>query len=55
LIVEKAVGRGVTLNNEQIYQRGLISPACGLGSTSIEISEEVFSKLVSTSEIMKKG
>lgn len=55
LIVEKAAGRGVTLDPEQMNQRGLISPACGLGSTSIEISEEVFSKLVSTSEIMKKG
>ena len=55
LIIEKAAGRGVSLKDEQFKRQSLISPACGLGSTSMDISEEVFTKLVATSEILKRG
>jgi len=55
LIVEKAAGRGVTINAEEFASRSLIAPACGLGSTSIEVADRVFQVLAETGEILKRG
>lgn len=55
LISDKAIARGVKITADEFASRSLISPACGLGSTTVEISEEVFEKLVRTSEVLKRG
>ena len=55
MIADKAKGRGVQIKMDDFIQRSLISPACGMGSTSVEICDEVFNKLVLTGEILKKG
>ncbi len=55
MISARATGRGVRLAADGFSTCSLISPACGLGSTSIEISEEVFDKLVRTGDILKQG
>jgi methionine synthase II (cobalamin-independent) len=55
LISDKAIARGVKITTDEFANRSLISPACGLGSTTVEISEEVFEKLVRTGEILKRG
>jgi len=55
LIVEKAAARGVTINAEEFASRSLIAPACGLGSTSIEVADRVFEMLAETGNILKRG
>jgi len=55
LIVEKAAARGVTINAEEFASRSLIAPACGLGSTSIEVADRVFEVLAETGNILKRG
>jgi hypothetical protein len=55
LIVEKAAGRGVTIKAEEFASRSLIAPACGLGSTSIEVADRVFEVLTETGNILKRG
>jgi len=55
LIVEKAAARGVTIKAEEFASRSLIAPACGLGSTSIEVADRVFEVLAETGEILKRG
>jgi hypothetical protein len=55
LIVEKAAARGVTIKAEEFASRSLIAPACGLGSTSIEVADRVFEVLAETGNILKRG
>ena len=55
LIVEKAAARGVTIQTEEFAGRSLIAPACGLGSTSIEVADRVFEMLAETGNILKRG
>jgi len=55
LIVEKAALRGVTIKVEEFASRSLIAPACGLGSTSIEVADRVFEMLAETGNILKRG
>jgi hypothetical protein len=55
LISEKASARGVKISPDEFASRSLIAPACGLGSTSIDIADRVFEALVETSGILKKG
>jgi hypothetical protein len=55
LIVEKAAARGVTIKAEEFASRSLIAPACGLGSTSIEVANRVFEVLAETGNILKSG
>jgi hypothetical protein len=54
-IVEKAAARGVTIKADEFGSRSLISPACGLGSTSTEVADRVFDVLAETGEILKRG
>ena len=42
LVSEKASARGVSISTDELATRSLLSPACGLGSTSAEIAERVF-------------
>ncbi|MBI3167220.1 MAG: hypothetical protein HYZ22_01975 [Chloroflexi bacterium] len=55
LIVEKAAARGVTIKAEEFASRSLIAPACGLGSTSIEVADRVFEVLAETGNVLKRG
>jgi hypothetical protein len=55
LIVRKAAGRGVTIRAEEFASRSLIAPACGLGSTSVDVADRVFVMLAETGEILKRG
>jgi hypothetical protein len=55
LISEKAAARGVMINADEFATRSLIAPACGLGSTSIEVADRVFEMLAETGNILKSG
>lgn len=54
-IVQQAAGRGVPISAEEFAGRSLIAPACGLGSTTVEVADQVFEKLVETGNILKRG
>ncbi|MFZ5857905.1 MAG: hypothetical protein ACOYZ6_13830 [Chloroflexota bacterium] len=54
-IAEKAFARGVRISPDELASRSLIAPVCGLGSTTVEIAEQVFDMTAETSEILKKG
>ena len=54
-ISEKAAARGVKINADEFATRSLIAPACGLGSTSIEVADHVFEMLAKTGNILKRG
>ena len=55
LISDKAASRGYHIKPEEFATRSLVSPACGLGPTTVEIADEVFEKLVRTGEFLKQG
>ncbi|RPH60416.1 MAG: hypothetical protein EHM81_06275 [Chloroflexi bacterium] len=55
LICEKASARGVAIKPGEFASRSLVAPACGLGSTSIEIADRAFDILAETGSILKKG
>jgi hypothetical protein len=55
LICEKAAARGINLTADEFASRSLVAPACGLGSTSIEIADRVFDILAETGNILKRG
>ena len=55
LIAEKAAARGVEIQANEFANRSLIAPACGLGSTSIEVADRVFEMLAETGNILKRG
>jgi hypothetical protein len=55
MIAEKASARGVSISMDELSARSLIAPACGLGSTTVDITERVFDVLAGTSNILKKG
>ncbi|HEX9839302.1 MAG TPA: hypothetical protein VGA72_08155 [Anaerolineales bacterium] len=55
MITQKAAARGVTINADEFATRSLIAPACGLGSTSVEVAERVFEILAETGNILKGG
>jgi hypothetical protein len=55
LIVQKAAGRGVIIRAEEFASHSLIAPACGLGSTTVDVADRVFEVLAETGEILKRG
>jgi hypothetical protein len=55
LISEKASARGVNISTDELSTRSLIAPACGLGSTTVEIADRVFDALAETGDILKNG
>jgi len=40
---------------DELASRSLIAPACGLGSTTIEIADRAFDVLAETGALLKKG
>ncbi len=55
LIHNKAAARGMRITTDELAARSLLAPACGLGSTSVEIAGLVFEVLAETSRILKRG
>ncbi len=55
MISSKAKGRDENILPEEFAARSLLSPACGLGSSTIELCEEVFEKLAETGDWLKRG
>lgn len=55
MISQKARARGVPITMEALTSHSLITPSCGLGSSSVATAEQVIETLVKTSEILKKG
>jgi hypothetical protein len=55
MITQKAAARGMTINADEFATRSLIAPACGLGSTSVEVADQVFEMLAETGNILKSG
>lgn len=55
LVHEKAAARGVRITFNELASRSLVSPVCGLGSTTVELAEEAFDKTAALSEILKQG
>ena len=54
MISEKAQSRGTPISLEALASHSLVTPACGLGSSSMATAEKVIETLVKTSEILKK-
>jgi hypothetical protein len=52
-ICEKAAARGVTIHLQEFDTRSLITPACGLGSTTPEIADKVLPVLIETGKILR--
>ncbi len=55
LISDKALGRGVTIEPEEFACRSLITTACGLGPTTIEIADRAIETLARTGEVLQRG
>ena len=55
LIVEKAALRGVAIKAEEFASHSLIAPACGLGSTSIDVADRVLEVVAETGDVLKSG
>ena len=55
LISNKARGRGVSIGVEEFAYRSLITTACGLGPTTIEVADRAVETLVRTGEILQRG
>lgn len=55
LVHEKAASKGVRISLDDLASRSLISPVCGLGSTTVEFAEEAFDQTAALSAILKQG
>ena len=55
LISDKAKGRGVSIGVDEFASRSLITTACGLGPTTIEIADRAVETLAQTGEILQRG
>ena len=55
LISDKAHGRGVAIGVEEFALRSLITTACGLGPTTIEIADLAVATLARTGEVLQRG
>lgn len=55
LISDKARGRGVPIGVEEFAYRSLITTACGLGPTTIEIADRAVETLAQTGNILNRG
>jgi hypothetical protein len=54
-IHQKSRARGISIDPVEFATHSLVTPSCGLGSTSIETTERVLETLLRTSEILKMG
>jgi len=54
-ICDKAASSGVVIRPHEFDNRSLLTPACGLGSETCEVSDQVLSVLVETGKILRAG
>ena len=54
LIQEKAQARGVKITAQELAARSLITPACGLGPTTVDVAERALDVLVEMGEILRE-
>ncbi len=54
LISDKAAARGVSITPQEFSTRSLITPSCGLGSTTAAITEKVFETLAATGQHLRQ-
>jgi methionine synthase II (cobalamin-independent) len=55
LISDKARGRNVSIGVDEFASRSLITTACGLGPTTIEIADRAVETLAQTGDILHRG
>ena len=55
LIGDKARGRGVLIEAEEFAYRSLITTACGLGPTTVEVADRAVETLAQAGEILQRG
>lgn len=55
LISDKAATRGVAIPPQELSTRSLITPSCGLGSTTVAVTEKVFETLLATSQLLRQA
>jgi methionine synthase II (cobalamin-independent) len=55
LISDKARGRGVSIGVDEFAYRSLITTACGLGPTTIEIADRAVATLAQTGDVLNRG
>ena len=55
LISAKARGRGVPIGADEFAYRSLITTACGLGPTTIEIADRAVDTLAQTGDVLNRG
>lgn len=53
LIARKAHGRGIPISAGELFERSLVTPRCGLGSTTVEVAEEVLAGTSRVAEILR--
>ncbi len=53
LICSKAAARGVAIHPEEFQERSLLTPACGLGPTTVEVADKVLLTLLETGRILR--
>ena len=53
LIQEKAQARGVNITSQELAARSLITPACGLGPTTVDVAERVLDVLEKLGEVLR--
>ncbi len=49
---ERAAARGVHIAPEDLLERGLLTPSCGLGTASPEVADQVYATLTALKEIL---
>jgi len=54
-LISKAASRGVNIPSDELAERSLITPSCGLGSASIKLVEPVLEGLQVTAELLRAG
>jgi hypothetical protein len=52
LISDKAAARGVQISVNELANRSIITPSCGLGSTTPDIADQVFDMLACTGKML---
>lgn len=55
LISDKARGRGVAIGTDEFAYRSLLTTACGLGPTTIEIADRAVETLAQTGDLLNRG
>jgi hypothetical protein len=54
LISSKAVARGIQIGAEELANRSIIVPSCGLGPTTVEVADAAFDMLSCTGAVLRQ-